>query len=136
MAKKPKVSKPKAADAAVPAAPPPSWPAFKPALPVTDLNLETLVESKIVVFRSFWPRNLCRDYVAFLKTLPLVTTPGRPKRGEAVRVNDRFQIQDPDFANRLWLETGLKEAVLESSVADTWLVSTFSPFSLCWRIGI
>ena len=29
-----------------------------------------------------------------------------------MRVNDRFQIDDPGFANRLWLETGLKELVL------------------------
>ena len=30
----------------------------------------------------------------------------------SVRVNDRFQINDPAFANRLWLETGLNELVL------------------------
>lgn len=125
MAKKPKAPKGKAAEPATPAAPPPSWPSFKPALPVTDLDIETLVEAKVVVFRSFWPKNLCRDYVSFLKTLPLVTTPGKPKRGDAVRVNDRFQIQDPGFADRLWLETGLKEAILEKSVADKWWVSIF-----------
>lgn len=123
MAKKTKAPKGKAAEAAAPATPPPSWPPFKPALPVTDLDIETLVESKVVVFRSFWPKNLCRDYVSFLKTLPLVTTPGKPKRGDAVRVNDRFQIQDPAFADRLWLETGLKEAILDKSVAEKWWVS-------------
>ena len=97
-----------------------NWPAFKPPLPVIDLNLESLVEAKVVVFRNFWPRNLCNDYVSFLKTLPLTTTPGKPKRGDAVRVNDRFQINDPTFARRLWLETGLKEAVLDESVASSW----------------
>ncbi|KAJ9133343.1 L-ascorbic acid binding protein [Coniochaeta hoffmannii] len=99
---------------------PPNWPVFRPPLPVIDLLLETLVESKVVVLRNFWPQKLCHDYVAFLKTLPLTTTPGKPKRGEAVRVNDRFQIHDPAFASRLWLETGLKEALLDENVASSW----------------
>ncbi|OIW30852.1 hypothetical protein CONLIGDRAFT_594858 [Coniochaeta ligniaria NRRL 30616] len=116
---KPVKNKPTEAANVAPSAPP-NWPAFKPPLPVIDLVLETLVEAKVVLFRNFWPRNLCNDYVAFLKTLPLTTTPGKPKRGEAVRVNDRFQINDPTFASRLWLETGLKEAVLDDSVASSW----------------
>ena len=48
----------------------------------------------------------------FLKGLPLTTTPGKPKKGEALRCNDRFQVQDDLFANRLWVETGLRELVL------------------------
>lgn len=42
------------------------------------------------------------------------TTPGKPKKGDALRFNDRFQVQDEVFANRLWLETGLRELVLGS----------------------
>jgi len=101
---------------------PPAWPVFKPKLPVVDLQLEPYpgVEDKVVVFRSFWPRSLCKDYVAFLRELPLVTTPGKPKRGEAVRVNDRFQIDDPKFAHRLWTETGLKEALLKEEYLHMW----------------
>ena len=38
--------------------------------------------------------------------------------GDAVRVNDRFQITDPIFANRLWLETGLRELVNGNSDAE------------------
>lgn len=91
--------------------PPPNWPLFKPLLPPSDLYLETLVGSQIVVVRNFWTSTLCKDYVSFLRSLPLVTTPGKPKKGDAVRVNDRFQITDPAFANRLWLETGLQELV-------------------------
>ena len=64
-----------------------------------------------MVVRNFWTSTLCKDYVAFLKSLPLVTTPGVPKRGDAVRVNDRFQVVDEAFANRLWLETGLKDLI-------------------------
>jgi hypothetical protein len=55
---------------------------------------------------------LCKDYVSFLSSLPLVTTPGKPKKGDAVRVNDRFQIDDPDFAERLWSQTALKNLIL------------------------
>lgn len=40
-----------------------------------------------------------------------MTTPGKPKKGDAVRVNDRFQVVDEKFAERLWVETGLRELV-------------------------
>lgn len=89
----------------------PAWPAFRPALPVVNLQPEPMLDSRVVLIRNFWPKNLCRDYVAFLRTLALTTTPGKPKRGDAVRVNDRFQVQDQGFADRLWLETGLKDAL-------------------------
>ncbi|KAI1772729.1 hypothetical protein F4818DRAFT_137891 [Hypoxylon cercidicola] len=102
---------------------PPHWPPFKPVLPVVQLTPEAPtpgLEDKIILVRNFWPKNLCRDYVNFLKTLPLTTTPGRPKRGEAVRVNDRFQVDDHRFSQRLWLETGLKDALLEESTRNLW----------------
>ncbi|KAM7187119.1 hypothetical protein V8F20_011110 [Naviculisporaceae sp. PSN 640] len=99
---------------------PPSWPPFKPPLPVADLELESIVKDKVVVLRSFFPRSLCRDYVLFLKTLPLTTTPGKPKRGMALRVNDRFQIDDFAFAHRLWTETGLKEALTQTDMTSLW----------------
>lgn len=108
--------------AAKPATVAPSWPPFKPTLPVVDLNFESLVKDKVVVLRSFFPRSLCRDYVSFLREFPLVTTPGKPKRGDAVRVNDRFQIDDATFAHRLWSETGLKEMLSNSDVAHLWWV--------------
>lgn len=44
-----------------------------------------------------------------------MTTPGRPKRGDAVRVNDRFQIEDPRFAEMLWTGTALRELVTSSA---------------------
>lgn len=103
-----------------PSIPAPSWPAFKPSLPVVDLTPSLHPStSRIALIPSFFPRSLCRDYVSFLKTLPLQTTPSRPKRGEAVRVNDRFQIDDPLFAQRLWEQTGLKETLLEN-YAELW----------------
>ncbi|TFB03582.1 hypothetical protein CCMA1212_004708 [Trichoderma ghanense] len=91
--------KPKSKSSTAPQPPPPappSWPPFKPPLPVVELYPELHPATpNIVLLSSFFPRSLCRDYVAFLKTLPLQTTPSRPKKGEAVRVNDRFQIDDP-----------------------------------------
>jgi hypothetical protein len=104
----------------------PSWPPFKPELPVTDLSAETLVSEKVVVYRSFFPRSLCRDYVSFLSGLPLTTTPGKPQRGMALRVNDRYQIDDPGFSNRLWTETGLREAVSNPEVAHLWYAAASS----------
>lgn len=104
----------------------PSWPVFKPPLPLTDLTLESLVPDKVVLIRNFWPKSLCRDYVSFLRNLPLITTPSRPKRGEAARVNDRFQVEDPRFALRLWLETGLKNALLDDEFRQSWYVYSLS----------
>lgn len=104
-------------------APPPSWPQFKPPLPVIDLAPQPLeaCPDKVVLIPNFWPRSLCNSYVAHLSGLPLVTTPGKPKRGDAVRVNDRFQVDDPRFAGRLWLETGLREALTQDeSLTPLW----------------
>ncbi|KAI0475790.1 hypothetical protein GGR56DRAFT_435408 [Xylariaceae sp. FL0804] len=101
----------------------PSWPPFRPALPVAPLSFEAPIpalDDQILLLRTFWPKSLCRDYVSFLKELPLTTTPGRPKRGEAVRVNDRFQVDDPAFAQRLWLQSGLRDVVLEDAARHLW----------------
>ena len=47
-----------------------------------------------------------------------MTTPGKPKKGDAVRVNDRFQVTDEDFAKRLWEETGLRDLILGDDGGD------------------
>ncbi|KAF3765090.1 hypothetical protein M406DRAFT_356805 [Cryphonectria parasitica EP155] len=94
----------------------PAWPAFRPPLPLADLAPEAMLDSRVLLVRNFWPKSLCRDYVSFLRTLSLTTTPGKPKRGEAARVNDRFQVLDQVFAKRLWLATGLKDVLM----ADEW----------------
>ena len=91
---------------------PPKWPRFNPLLPTSDLSLRTLVEGQIVIVPNFWTATLCKTYVSFLSTLPLVTTPGKPKKGDALRVNDRYEIDDPDFAEKLWSSTALKDLVL------------------------
>jgi hypothetical protein len=93
---------------------PPNWPVFKSLVPTSHLALSTLLDSQIVVIRNFWTSTLCKNYVSFLKGLPLTTTPGKPKKGDALRFNDRYQINDEVFANRLWLETGLRELICGS----------------------
>lgn len=91
--------------------PPPNWPPLKPLVPTSDLALNTLLPAQIITIPQLFTATLCKTYVNFLKELPLTTTPGVPKKGDALRFNDRFQVFDEAFANRLWLETGLRELV-------------------------
>ena len=93
----------------------PDWPALQPLVPTTDLALETLLEDQIILIRSLFTSNLCKKYVSFLSSLPLITTPAKPKEGEALRVNDRIQFDDPAFAERLWSSTGLRSLVSGST---------------------
>lgn len=103
-----------------PATTTPNWPVLKPILTAGDLTVEETLKDQILVVPNFFTTNLCKTYVSFLSTLPLTTTPGKPKRGEATRVNDRYQIDDPLFAKRLWQETSLKELVESYQDQDIW----------------
>ncbi|KAH8918032.1 hypothetical protein BT69DRAFT_1268296 [Atractiella rhizophila] len=85
---------------------PPDWPAIKS---FGHLEANVLLPQQIVTILSLFSSSLCKTYIAFLSTLPFTTTPVRPKRGEAVRFNDRFQVDDETFARRLWEDSGLKE---------------------------
>jgi hypothetical protein len=89
----------------------PNWPEFAPLMPESDLAMQELLGGQIVTIPNLWTTTLCKSYVSFLSTLPLTTTPGQPKKGHAVRVNDRYQIDDPVFAERLWSGTALKNLV-------------------------
>ena len=86
----------------------PDWPALQPLVPTTDLALETLLEDQIILIRNLFTSTLCKRYVSFLSSLPLITTPAKPKEGEALRVNGRIQFDDPVFAEQLWSSTGLR----------------------------
>ncbi|OJJ71960.1 hypothetical protein ASPBRDRAFT_43347 [Aspergillus brasiliensis CBS 101740] len=99
---------------------PPNWPPLRPLIPSTSLTLDPLVPDQIYLIRNFFPSTLCKTYTSFLASLPLTTTPGKPKKGDAVRVNDRFQIQDEGFAESLWSGTALKEIVLNAGVEDVY----------------
>ena len=91
--------------------PKPNWPPLQPLASTSDLSLNTLLPGQIVTIQNLWTSALCRNYVSFLSSLPLATTPNQPKKGDALRVNDRFVIEDSDFAEKLWSSTGLKELV-------------------------
>jgi hypothetical protein len=97
----------------------PNWPALNPLVPHSDLALEEVMPGQIVTIPSFWTSTLCKNYVSFLSSLPLVTTPGKPKKGDAVRVNDRYQIDDPAFAERLWSQTAL-QSIVEAQPNALW----------------
>lgn len=97
----------------------PDWPVFSPLIPESDLALEEVLPEQIVTIPNFWTSSLCKNYVSFLSLLPLTTTPGKPKKGDAVRVNDRYQIDDPAFAERLWSQTSLK-TIVEAQPKDLW----------------
>jgi hypothetical protein len=101
------------------AKPKPEWPAFSPLIPESDLVLEEVLPGQIVTIPNFWTSTLCKNYVSFLSSLPLTTTPGKPKKGDAVRVNDRCQIDDPAFAAKLWSQTALK-TIIEAQDDHLW----------------
>lgn len=89
----------------------PNWPPLRPLLPKTDLSITPLLADQIYLIHNFFPATLCKSYASFLASLPLTTTPGKPKKDEAVRVNDRFQVEDARFAEILWSGTALKELI-------------------------
>ncbi|QIX00878.1 hypothetical protein AMS68_006395 [Peltaster fructicola] len=95
----------------------PAWPALSPSIPVDDLTFHVLLPDQILTIGNLWSSNLCKKYTNFLATLPLTTTPSKAKRGDAVRVNDRFQINDAAYAARLWTQTALKQ-MLEHPVIN------------------
>ncbi|EKV05828.1 hypothetical protein PDIG_80250 [Penicillium digitatum PHI26] len=88
-----------------------NWPPLRPLLPAADLTLTPLLPGQIYIIRNFLSGTLCKTYISFLASLPLTTTPGTPKKDEALRVNDRFQVDDARFAEMLWSTTALKELV-------------------------
>ncbi|KAI1620366.1 hypothetical protein EDD37DRAFT_613114 [Exophiala viscosa] len=98
---------------------PPDWPSLTPLIPAEHLFIETVLPGQILIVRNIFTSTLCRNLVSFLSSLPLTTTPGKPKRGEAVRVNDRFQVDDPVFARTLWENTGLESLLNTAEVEET-----------------
>lgn len=91
--------------------PPPDWPVLHPLVSAQDVALETLLDDQIILIRKLFTSTLCKKYVSFLSSLPLITTPIRPRGGDAVRVSDRIQFDDSAFAEQLWSSTALKKLV-------------------------
>jgi hypothetical protein len=97
----------------------PDWPVLRPLIPRESLSCHVVIPGQIITIPNFWTSSLSKSYVSYLSGLPLVTTPGRPKKGEAVRVNDRLQVNDPSFADRLWNQTALRELLTGPEMADS-----------------
>lgn len=93
----------------------PNWPPLTPLIPSIDIQLDTLLPDQIFSIHNLFTSSLCRNYVSFLSSLPLATTKIQPKRDEALRGNDRFQIDDPAFAQMLWTNTALHDLVAGAS---------------------
>jgi len=106
-----------------------------PLVPACDLSLDVVLEDQIILIRNLFTGTLCRQYVNFLATLPLTTTPGQPKKGEALRVNDRFQVDDPGFAEKLWNATSLKDLVTGSEMNWGGEICGLNPRIRIYRYG-
>jgi 2OG-Fe(II) oxygenase superfamily len=90
----------------------PDWPPLTPLIPTQDLTVTTLLPNQVLLIPNLFTSTLCRAYTASLSTLPLTAaTPGKPKRGEALRANDRYRTHDRAFAHNLWTQTALQELV-------------------------
>jgi len=94
-----------------------SWPeiSHSPYRPIPEIT--TVLESQILTLNLFTSAftlqflNFCQSHIKPL----LSTTPIKPKKGDAVRFNDRFQIEDLGFAESLWNNSGLKQAIIAYS---------------------
>ncbi|EME46201.1 hypothetical protein DOTSEDRAFT_168591 [Dothistroma septosporum NZE10] len=102
--------------AAAKKSPLPEWPHMQPLIPSEDLALDVLLQDQILVIPRLWTSGRCKAYISFLSGLALTTTPGNAKKGDALRVNDRFQVEDPNFAEQLWSGTALKDLVSKAAI--------------------
>ncbi|GAA5887642.1 hypothetical protein JCM5296_004443 [Sporobolomyces johnsonii] len=92
-----------------PSAPPSlNWPAIPS--PPAPLRLAPLSDG-ILIVDSFFSPSTRNHFLTFLQSPAIkLSPPVAPKRGEAARTNDRFSIQDVRFAQRLWEDSGLRQA--------------------------
>ncbi|BFZ61896.1 hypothetical protein YB2330_002974 [Saitoella coloradoensis] len=83
------------------------WPALSKIDQWAPPPLTTLLENQIITLPLFDPP-ICKAYVKLCESLPMEKTPPAIK-GMALRTNDRWQLTDPEFAKRLWEDTGLSD---------------------------
>ncbi|GAA6000463.1 uncharacterized protein JCM10292_001527 [Rhodotorula paludigena] len=83
-----------------------NWPAIP--RPPRPLRLDCPSEG-ILLIDNFFSGKTRQAFLSLFQTLSL-NPPVAPKRGEAARTNDRIGFQDPTFAQRLWDDSGLREA--------------------------
>ncbi|GAA6001672.1 hypothetical protein JCM10207_002258 [Rhodosporidiobolus poonsookiae] len=93
---------------------PPQQPLQWPAIPAQTrpLSLEQ-VSPGILVADSFFSPALRKTFISFLRANVKLQPPRPPGRGEAARTNERISFDAPDFAAKLWEDSGLREACAE-----------------------
>jgi hypothetical protein len=90
-----------------------NWPTIVPLPYRSNPEITTVLPSQILTL-NLLTSSFSQQFLAFCQSQisPLLTTtPIKPKKGNAVRFNDRFQITDASFAESLWTKSGLKESV-------------------------
>ncbi|KAI0288171.1 hypothetical protein BC826DRAFT_916125 [Russula brevipes] len=98
MVKKVTNKRPSAAQTRAPA---PKAIAF-PGLSVkSQIRCHAFLEDQVLLLSDVLTPAECRTFVEFIDAQPLELTPHK-KRGEAERVNYRFSISSPEFADQLW----------------------------------
>ena len=90
------------------------WPPLRPLVPRSDLSLDILLTNQIAVIKTLFTSTLSKSLVSFLSKLDLITTPAKPRSGEAVRVNDRLEVKDNAFAQTLWQTSALEDLIRQS----------------------
>ncbi|KAL0947031.1 hypothetical protein HGRIS_013174 [Hohenbuehelia grisea] len=64
------------------------------------LECRVLLQDQILLIDNFMTQSECQNFVKFIDSLPLELTP-RKRPGEAERVNHRFSVSSPEFAEEL-----------------------------------
>ncbi|KAF2861273.1 hypothetical protein K470DRAFT_245579 [Piedraia hortae CBS 480.64] len=95
----------------------PNWPKISSLCEGRHPELIPLLADQILTIPGLLSQSVCKIYVKFLSNLPLTTTPSKPKKDEALRSNDRYQVNDAEFAAQLWKATGL-ERLITSPIID------------------
>ncbi|KAF5324832.1 hypothetical protein D9611_004252 [Ephemerocybe angulata] len=80
--------------------PPPIQVVFPPLSEKVELECTTVMEDQIFIVEDFFSPQECKEFVKFIDSLPLELTPPK-KKGEADRVNHRFSVASPSFAQSL-----------------------------------
>jgi predicted 2-oxoglutarate/Fe(II)-dependent dioxygenase YbiX len=88
------------------------WPKL---FPKSDLQVHELLPGQIYTIPDFFSVKECDSLISYIEAnIHLQTTPAIPKRGEALRSNDRISLSDANFANTLWT-IGIDKVVQSTS---------------------
>ena len=95
-----------------------------PSISRTQATTLSPVYPGIIQIDRFFDSPTTKRFCAFLDspTSPIALTPpvpGPPKRGNADRTNDRFGVDDVEFARALWEDSGLRELAEEGLDSST-----------------